>query len=172
MSSDPARRQLATGTRLIEAAISSAGAPVIGLYLFMAYGRLIRSMGRGSPFAIINPAAIGIPALLSTNPGLSQTELADLMGVGRMTAGAQVAQCIRRGLVRRRRSERDKRRYELHITAKGRANLRRIATLIPLHEQHLFGLWSEVERAQVYGALRKLIEATTTATENRDPGRP
>ena len=160
MSSNVPRRQLATGARIIEAAISSNGAPVIGLYLFMAYGRLIRSMGRGSPFAIINPAAIGIPALLSTHPGLSQTQLADLMGVGRMTAGAQVAQCIRRGLVQRRRSDVDKRRYELHVTAKGRSNLRRIATLIPLHEQYLFGLWSDRERAQVYGALRKLIDAT------------
>jgi DNA-binding MarR family transcriptional regulator len=161
MSNSAPRRSLATGTRIIEAAISSGGAPVIGLYLFMAYGRLIRSMGRGSPFAVINPAAIGIPALLMTQPGLSQTELADLMGVGRMTAGAQVAQCIRGGLVRRRRSDVDKRRYELHVTAKGRSNLRRIATLIPLHEQYLFGSLSARERTQVYKALRKLIEATS-----------
>ena len=159
MSKTAPPRSLATGTRIIEKAISPSGNPVIGLYLFMAYGRLIRSMGRGSKFAAINPAAIGIPALLLAHPGLSQTELADYLGVGRMTAGAQVAQCIKHGLVRRRRSESDKRRYVLHITPRGSANLERIATLIPLHEQYLFGQWSARERSQVYQALRNLIEA-------------
>ena len=157
MSNSSPHRSLAAGTRIIEKVISP-GQPVIGLYLFMAYGRLIRSMRRGSGFAAINPAAIGIPALLQEHPGLSQTELADLMGVGRMTAGVQVAQCIRHGLVRRRRSAVDKRRYELHVSAKGSRNLQRIAALIPLHEQYLFGRWSAKERAQVYQALRKLID--------------
>ena len=151
-------RNVATGTRLIERAISTGGAPVIGLYLFMAYGRLSRSMARGSYFAAIGPDAIGVPALLLAYPGLSQTELADFLGVGRMTAGIQVARCVRRGLVRRRRSRQDRRRYELHATAKGRANLRRIAALIPLHEQYLFGRLSAAERARFYRTLHKLVD--------------
>lgn len=152
--------RLATGTRVIENAISPRGQPVVGLYLFMAYGRLVRSMGRGTRFSAINPAAIGVPALLSEFPGLSQTELAVLLGVERMTAGLQVAQCIRRGLVTRRRSPQDRRRYELQVTAKGRANLRRIAKLISLHEQSVFGRLTAAERRALYGALRKLIETS------------
>jgi DNA-binding MarR family transcriptional regulator len=155
MSNRP-RRHLSTGVRLIERAIS-AKAPVIGLYLFMAYGRLLKSMSRGTRFAAINPVAIGVPALLTAHPGLSQTELADLMGVERMTAGLQVEQCIRAGLVKRKHSEVDRRKYALYVTARGRANLQRIAKLIPQHEDSLFGNLSARERAALYRILVKLI---------------
>jgi DNA-binding MarR family transcriptional regulator len=158
-------RSLSTGVRIIEQAISANGKPVIGLYLFMAYGRLLRSMQRGTRFAAINPVAIGVPAILHAHPGLSQTELADFMGIERMTAGLQVALCVRAGLVKRRRSTTDRRKYELSVTARGRANLKKIARLIPLHEQWLFGRFSVRERAALYRALRRLID------ESEAPGR-
>jgi DNA-binding MarR family transcriptional regulator len=151
------QRHFSAGVRLIEQAISPQGAPVIGLHLYMAFGWLARSMARGGRFAAIKPALIGIPALLKAHPGLSQTELADLMGIERMTAGVQVARCIRRGLVHRERSVADRRKYRLYVTPKGLANLRRIAALIPLHEQHLFGRLSLRERTALYRLLRKLI---------------
>lgn len=154
----PPRRHFATGVRLIERTISPDGTPVTGLYLYMAFGLLARSMARGSRFAAIQPASIGIPALLKAHPGLSQTELADLMGIERMTAGLQVARCIRSGLVRRERSEDDQRKYSLRVTRKGEAYLRRIAALIPLHEKSLFGNFSRSERATFYRLLRKLVD--------------
>ncbi len=153
-------RHVSAGVRLIERAISEDGAPVIGLHLYMAFGWLARSMARGGRFATIKPALIGIPALLKTHPGLSQTELADLMGIERMTAGVQVKRCIRSGLVRRERSAADRRKYRLYVTPKGLANLRRIVRLIPLHEQYLFGRLSRSERAQLYRVLRKLIDGS------------
>jgi DNA-binding MarR family transcriptional regulator len=151
------QRHISAGVRIIERAISPQGAPVIGLHLYMAFGCLTRSMARGSRFAAIKPGAIGIPALLKAHPGLSQTELADLMGIERMTAGVHVARCIRGGLVRRERSMADRRKYRLYVTPKGLANLRRIAALIPLHERQLFGRVSRNERAILYRVLRKLI---------------
>ncbi len=151
------QRHIATGVRLIERAISPDGAPVIGLHLYMAFGWLARSMARSSPFAAIKPTSIGIPALLKAHPGLSQTELADLMGIERMTAGVQVARCIRRGLVRRERSAADRRKYRLYVTPRGLVTLQRIAAVIPLHEQYLFGRLSPSERVTLYRVLRKLI---------------
>jgi hypothetical protein len=56
------QRHISTGVRIIEKAISAAGAPVIGLHMYMAYGRLARSVARGSQFAGIKPSAIGMPA--------------------------------------------------------------------------------------------------------------
>jgi DNA-binding MarR family transcriptional regulator len=152
-------RHFSTGVRVIERAISPDGAPVIGLHLYMACTRLARSMSRGSKFAGIKPAAIGIPALLNSFPGLSQTELADLLGIERMTAGLQVQQCIRTGLVRRQRSTEDRRKYRLYVTGKGRARLRRITKLIPLHEQYLFGRLSVGERKTLHRLLQKVIDA-------------
>jgi DNA-binding MarR family transcriptional regulator len=159
----PPHRHFSAGVPLIERTISPDGSPVIGLYLYMANGWLVRSVSRGSRFAAIRPRAIGIPALLKAHPGLSQTELADLLGIERMTAGVQVARCIRQGLVRRERSGMDRRKYQLYVTAKGEANLRRTAGLIPLHEQFLFGRLSSAERAMLYRLLRKMIDGTNGA---------
>lgn len=159
------RLDLVTGTRLIERAISPDGTPVIGLLLFMAYGRLIRSRRRGTRFAAINPLAIGVPALLKAHPGLSQTELADLLGIERMTAGLQVAQCLRQGLITRRRSARDKRKYALFVTAKGRANLRRVAALIPHHEESMFGKIGARDRRVFYRVLGSLLDSAGQAQQ-------
>src|SRR5665213_669524 len=123
------QRHFSAGVRLIERAISPQGAPVIGLHLYVAFGWLARSMARGTRFAAIKPALIGVPALLKAHPGLSQTELADLLGIERMTAGVQVARCIRRGLVRRERSVEDRRKYRLYVTPKGLANLRHLSLI-------------------------------------------
>jgi DNA-binding MarR family transcriptional regulator len=156
-------RHLSAGVRIIEHMLSGDGNPVIGLHLYMAYGCLARSVARGSKFAAIKPSSIGIPALLKAHPGLSQTELADLMGIERMTAGAQVERCIRAGLVRRERSLEDRRKYELHVTSKGVTNLRRIGALIPLHEQHVFGRLSRRERGCLHRLLRKLLDGSGAA---------
>ena len=156
----PDRKRLA-GVRAIEQALRPSGEPVIGLHLFMAYGLLVRSMRRGSRFATIRPASIGVPALLQVHPGLSQTELADLLGVERVTAGVQVGQCVEEGLVRRQRSPVDKRKYQLYITGKGKTYLARVAALIPLHEQHLFGCLSAREREGLYRAMVRLIDGAS-----------
>jgi DNA-binding MarR family transcriptional regulator len=155
----PPERGSLEGARMIERAISPSDERVLGLYLFMAYGRLARSMGRRSRFSTIKPGSIGMPALLQSRPGLSQTELADLMGIQRMTAGVQVKQCVDAGLVRRVRSAGDKRRYQLYITSKGKGYLRRVAALIPQHEEHVFGCLSGKERKLLHGLLVRLIDS-------------
>jgi DNA-binding MarR family transcriptional regulator len=152
------QRHFSYGVRLVEKTLRPDSEPVIGLHLYMAFGWLARSMSRGSRFAAIKPGIIGIPTLLKAHPGLSQTELADLMGIERATAGLQVARCIREGLVQRRRCVEDRRKYRLSIAPKGEAYLRRISTLIPQHEKHLFGRLSGAERTQLYRLLRKLID--------------
>jgi DNA-binding MarR family transcriptional regulator len=68
-------------------------------------------------------------------------------------------------LVRRERSTADRRKYRLYVTPKGLANLRRIAKLIPLHEQYLFGRLSRSERSQLYRVLRKLIDGSSSGQD-------
>lgn len=154
----PSQRHISAGVRIIEHAISPDGAPVIGLHMYMAYGLLARSVARGSQYAGIKPAAIGMPALLSRHPGLSQTEVADMLGLERMTVGVQVQHCIRNGLVRRERCPDDRRKYRLYVTVKGLARLHRIAKLIPMHEQSVFGQLSPAERKTLHRLLQKVID--------------
>lgn len=158
MKTKTTSRCLAHGVKVIERAISPKGDPVTGLYLFMAYSRLIRSINRGGEFPDIRPLSIGVPALLSAHPGLSQSELADLMGVERMTAGKQVAACIRAGLVTRRRSPDDHRKYVLKVTAKAKKDLHKIAQRVPQHEEALFGRLSARDRTALHRILVRLID--------------
>ena len=100
---------------------------------------------------------IGTPALLAKDPGLSEAELASFLGTGRSTAGLQVEQCLERGFVRRTRSHRDRRRYELRITEKGLRLLAEARRAIPEHEDLFAGALTARERATLRRLLMKLI---------------
>ena len=64
------------GVDLIQSVLSPSGAPVIGLYIYTANFLLLKSIGRSKDYRRIKPHLIGLPAILSVRPGLSQTELA------------------------------------------------------------------------------------------------
>ena len=56
-------------------------------------------------------------------------ELADRLQASHQGAVALVKRCVAGGLVRKRRSANDARRVEIHLTARGRARVERIAAL-------------------------------------------
>jgi DNA-binding MarR family transcriptional regulator len=147
------------GADMIESVLSPSGAPIVGLFLHFTYVKLLKSIARGTPFEEIAPAFIGIPALLSLHPGLSQAELADLMGIERATVGVHAQQCISNGLVKRKRSPEDRRKYELYVTPKGMRNLSRIQQLIPAHETQFFAGLSADELATLYRLLGKILRS-------------
>jgi len=151
------RRRHALGVRTIESVLRPGGGPVLGLYLHTVHILLMRSVSRDRRFHSIMPHLIGTPALLAKYPGLSQVELAALLGTERATAGLQVMQCLKQGFVRRTVSARDRRRYELHVTAKGLRLLREARRAIPHHEQSFAGPLTRGERETLRRLLLKLI---------------
>jgi DNA-binding MarR family transcriptional regulator len=103
------------------------------------------------------PHLIGTPALLSKHPGLSQIELAALLGTERATAGLQVAQCIEKGFVRRSVSAGDRRKYELYVTDKGLRLLAEAQGVVPDHEDLFAKTLTLDERETLRRLLMKLI---------------
>ena len=150
------RRLHAQGVATIEAALSS-GEPVLGLYLHTVHILLLKTLSRNPRFKSIMPHLIGTPSLLSKHPGLSQVELAALLGTERATAGLQVAQCIKKGLVRRAVAANDRRQYELYVTPQGLRLLENARRLIPEHENLFADPLTKEERATLRGLLMKLI---------------
>ena len=150
------RRLHAQGVATIEAALSS-GEPVLGLYLHTVHILLLKSLSRNPRFKSIMPHLIGTPSLLTKHPGLSQVELAALLGTERATAGLQVAQCIENGFVDRVVSRNDRRQYELYVTPKGRRLVDAARRVIPEHEAMFAEALSKEERATLRGLLMKLI---------------
>ncbi len=152
-----ARRLHSQGVATIESVLKASDTPVLGLYLHTVDLLLLRSLSRNPRFRSIMPHLIGTPALLSKHPGLSQIELAALLGTERATAGLQVAQCIEKGFVRRSVSLGDRRKYELYVTKKGLRLLADARSVIPEHEDMFAGSLTPEERETLRQLLMKLI---------------
>lgn len=151
------RRLHSQGVQTIESVLGKDKDPVLGLYLHTVHILLIKSLGRNPRFRSIMPHLIGTPAILSKHPGLSQIELAALLGTERATAGLQVAQCLKQGFVRRVASRTDRRRYELFVTPKGLKLLEDAREIIPQHEDMFAASLTPSERSTLRRLLLRLI---------------
>ena len=145
-----------SATAIIEAQLSEPDEPVLGLYLHVAYHCFMASfadVGRGE----ITPNLIGVLALLATQPGMSQAEMARLIGLERATVGIQVARAITSGFVRRDDTHSKGRRYALYLTPHGKEMLAKLRKRIPRHERTAGARLSLTERRQLRILLNKLV---------------
>lgn len=148
---------LEEGLRIRESVLSPSGATVLGLYVYTAGVQAENEVKRSPVFRAIVPHLIGTPAIISARPGISQTQLAQYLGCERATAGKQVAECLRRGWIRRVISPDDKRKFSLYITPKGTDMLRNVVRVIPQHEREYTAPLTADERETLKRLLLKLI---------------
>jgi DNA-binding MarR family transcriptional regulator len=114
--------------------------------------------------------------------GRSQQEVARAIGLPASRIVGLVDRLEGQGWLERRTSANDRRTRALHLTAKGRAMLRRIMTISAEHEADLTRGLGPAERDELIGLLRRLattqglIEgvhpgfADPDADQTRDPG--
>ena len=79
-----------------------------------AFDRRVRRIG-------LTRAQWQVLAILHRRPGLSQSELAEMLEVERATAGRLIDRLEQKGWVRRRRDPADRRTYRLHLTVEAEA---------------------------------------------------
>jgi DNA-binding MarR family transcriptional regulator len=151
------RRRYRLGLTTIEKALSKGDGMVLGLYLYSASLALKHSQTMRPQYRRIQGHVIGTPAIVSLMPGISQTELAELLACERATAGLQVAECVKKGWIKRVRSPTDSRRYELRLTPKGERMLVDVRQVIAAHESEFLAPLSQEERVQLRDLLTKLI---------------
>ena len=151
------RSRYREGLTTIEKALGGTGGTVLGLYIYSASLALEHSQTLRPEYRKIKGHVIGTPAIVSLRPGISQTELAQLLACERATAGLQVAECVRHGWIKRVVSPQDKRRYELQITPKGDRMLAEVRTIIAKHESEFLAPLSKDERGHLRELLAKLI---------------
>jgi len=157
LDSSSKRSRYRQGLATIEKALGSSGNMILGLYIYSASLALAHSQTLRPEYRKIKGHVIGTPSIVSLMPGISQTELAQLLGCERATAGLQVAECVRRGWIKRVLSPQDKRRYELQITPKGERMLAEVRGIIAKHESEFLAPLSKDERGQLRELLAKLI---------------
>ena len=85
----------------------------------------------------IRPAQYSVLAVIEANPGLSQSDLADFLGIERARLVRMLDRLERRGFANRRTSPRDRRSHALYLTREGQKALKRIKTLAAQHEADL-----------------------------------
>ncbi len=104
----------------------------------------------------ITPAQLTMLAMISDNPGISQTTLAKAMGVQRATLGEMIDRLEAQDLLERGRVPRDRRSYALKLTKQGAEYLAKIFPLVLEQEDSFTHHLTVQERQQLIGLLKRL----------------
>ena len=85
----------------------------------------------------IRPAQYSVLVVIEANPGLSQADIAEELGIERARLARMLDRLERHGLTRRLPSPSDGRSHALYLTREGQRTLRRIKALAAVHEAQL-----------------------------------
>ena len=85
----------------------------------------------------IRPAQYSVLVVIAANPGLSQSDLADRLGIERARLVRVLDKLEKRGLTQRLASPTDRRSHALRLTPTGQRTLKRAKALAARHEGRL-----------------------------------
>ena len=103
----------------------------------------------------LSPGRVGLLILIDSNPGVTQSRLAEAAERDRSTMVGVLDQLEARGLVERRRGT-DRRTNGLWLTRAGRGLLGRALRGITRHERRIASQLSAAERRQLLGLLERI----------------
>ena len=110
-----------------------------------------------APFDI-RPAQFSVLTVIERNPGLTQSQVAEALGIKRTNFVGMLDELEKRGLAERRQTARDKRSYALYLTAEGTALTRKLKPVIRAHESRMVGWVSEEGRAALIALLHEIAD--------------
>ena len=126
---------------------------LLGYRLRVAQQAVFRDFARSIPEA--SPGRVGILLLIDANPGVTQSRLAQAVGIDRSTMVGVLHALEARTLVERRRGK-DRRTNGLWLTRNGLAFVTELKRRIRLHERRIASRLTPGERAQLLSLLKKL----------------
>src|SRR5207342_2798801 len=85
----------------------------------------------------IRPAQYSVLVVIEANPGLSQADLAERLGIERARLVRLLDELEKRGLIQRQSSPLDRRSHALVLTREGQKRLKRMKVLATEHEANL-----------------------------------
>jgi DNA-binding MarR family transcriptional regulator len=103
----------------------------------------------------IRPAQYSVLAVIEANPGLSQSDLADFLGIERARLARMLDRLEKRGLAKRKASPRDRRSHALYLTREGQKGLKRVKALAAQHEANLAEKLGAEKRRVMIDLLRE-----------------
>jgi DNA-binding MarR family transcriptional regulator len=106
----------------------------------------------------LTPPQAGILGLLRGRPGISQQQLADILGMLPSRVVAFVDELESAGYVERVRDGADRRRNSLELTTAGKAVLRTIGTVARAHDADICAALSDKEHVTLQALLTRIAE--------------
>jgi DNA-binding MarR family transcriptional regulator len=128
---------------------------LIGYQLRLAHVAVFRDFERSVGDLGISPGRVGVLVLVNGNPGITQSRLAEAVGLDRSTLVPVLDGLERRGLIERRQGK-DRRTNGLWLTPSGKRLLGRVRRRIAVHERRMVSGMSDKERDQLVALLARL----------------
>jgi DNA-binding MarR family transcriptional regulator len=104
----------------------------------------------------VSPAQYSTLTVIERNPGLTQTQVADALGIKKANFVAMIKELERRGLAQRAAIPADKRSFALHLTAKGQALARKLEEASEAHERGVRQALGAEDYARMFAPLKRL----------------
>ena len=134
---------------------------LVGFRLRMAQVMIFRDFDRELSDLNITPAIFGVLEILRQNQGLTQTRLAQAIGLDRSSLVPLLDNLQKRKAVKRETSTKDKRSNHLHLTAEGEQLLVEAERRVRLHEKRILACLTKSETRQLIQLLMKLAKSDT-----------
>ena len=112
---------------------------------------------REAPVTGLTPGQFAILLLVEHNPGLTQQSLSDGIRIEKSTLVVRLHRLEERGLLRRVRSNNDRRSNVLEVTPDGKKALRSMITFVRQHEDRVLSELKVSERQQLLKLLSKVM---------------
>ena len=106
----------------------------------------------------IRPAQYSVLVIIDANPGLSQSDIAEFLGIERARLVHLLDRLERRGLTERRASPKDRRSHALYLTREGQRALKKIKSLAAVHETQLAAKLGPERRKILIEMLREFSD--------------
>ena len=126
---------------------------LLGYRLRLAQQTVFRDFAKS--VAELSPGRVGILILIDANAGVTQSGLAQAVGLDRSTMVGLLDRLEERGLIERRRGE-DRRTNELWLTRSGRTLVAQLKRRIAVHERRVAARLTAAERTALIALLEKL----------------
>lgn len=128
----------------------------VGYQVRQAQASIFRDFEAITAATGLTPGEFSLLTVIEANPGIDQVTLARLYRLDKSTLSYSVTRLKGRGLIARRRSTDDRRRYSLSLTEIGRAALVRATEMVEDQERRMASALGHGGRRQLLGLLRRV----------------
>ncbi|HEY3918488.1 MAG TPA: MarR family transcriptional regulator [Stellaceae bacterium] len=129
---------------------------LIGYHLRRAQSAVFQDFAASMNGTDITPGQFGVLALIEANAGLSQTRLAQILGIDRSTLVAVIDKLERQRLVERAARPNDRRSHALRLSPAGQARFQALARRVRRHEARIARRLTVRERATLIAFLQRI----------------